>query len=544
VTWDTFSAILTHNTQDYNFFKLKTLKLGFGNKKNNKLELKTNDSVKKTLLFLGTFLIIIVIGYFVAQVIVKNKIEAFLTEHIEYENLDLSLISGSVQLDGAIYNKENKNLTTSKIEVSGFSYYDYLISDKIDVENLTIEAPKISIEKPASKKNDSASKKSKTKFDKKVIVHSINIENGSVRFQQDSLKELNVRQFSIQIDSLGLDSKTLQHKIPFNYKNFKISAERLEYTLSQLQDLKIGTIEINPKLLVLNKLEYLPKLSKQEYIKVIPYEKDLMELYMKQLRLEDYTLDLEKGSGVLEARYLELDSLDFEIYRDKTVKDDIREKDLYSKSLRELDFKLSIDSVNVKRTYFNYQELITKTREPGLIYFENLNAHIVNVTNMDLDREDFPETKVKIESRFMGKSNFNVDWRFKVNDENDIFTITGNAHHIPESSINSFFVPAFGMSTEGSVSEFYFNYKGNPTYARGETKLDYENFKVDVLKKNSNKSNKFLSTVANLVVKNNPKKTGMSTIHVEKVKRNLTKSFWNYFWKCIEAALKKELIVF
>jgi hypothetical protein len=515
-----------------------------GNIKSFKLGSKTNDLVKKMLLYIGLFTIVLVVGYFAAQIIVKNKIESFLVDHVEYQDLDLSLISGSLQLKDLVYTKENKNCTINKVEVSGFSYYEYLINGEIDLENLTIEAPKINIEKPSSNKTDSTSKKASTKFDKKVVVHSINIKKGSVKFQQDTLRKLNVRQFSVQIDSLGLDDKTLQNKIPFSYKKFKISAEGLEYTLSQLQDLKIATIKIEPELLLLNKLEYLPKLSKKEYVNVIPYEKDLMRLYMKQLRLEDYKLDLDKGPGFLEARYLELDSLDFYVYRDKTVKDDTRKKDLYSKSLRELDFKLAIDSINIKRTYLNYQELINKSRDPGLIYFENIDAQITNLTNINLDREDFPETRVKINTEFMGKSNFEVDWRFKVNNEKDLFTIKGSAFNIPESSINSFFVPAFGMRTEGSVSKLYFNYKGNPTYARGETQLEYQNFKVEVLKKNSEESNRFLSAVANLVVNKNSKKTGMRSVQVEKVERNQTKSFWNYFWKCIEASLKKELIVF
>jgi len=500
--------------------------------------------VKKILLYIGLFTIILIVSYFAAQIIVKNKIESFLVEHVEYQELDLSLISGSVQLKDLVYNKENKNCRINKINVSGFSYYEYLINNKIDLENLTIEAPKINIEKPASNKTDSTSGKSNTKFYKKVVVHSINIKEGSVKYQQDSLKKLNVRQFSIQIDSLGLDGKTLQNKIPFNYKNFKISAEGLVYTLNQLQDLKVKRIEVDPKSLILNELEYLPKLSEQEYIKVIPYEKDLMDVKMKQLKLQDYTLDLDKGAGSLKAKYLELDSLNIYVYRDKTVKDDTRKKDLYSKSLRELNFKMAIDSIKIKRTYLNYQELINKNRDPGLIYFENIEAQITNLTNMNLERKDFPETRVKINTEFMGKSNFEVDWRFKVNNENDLFTIKGSAFNIPESSINSFFVPAFGMRTEGSVNKLYFNFKGNPSYARGETKLDYQNFKVEVLKKNSEESNRFLSAVANLVVNKNSKKSGISTVQVEKVERDQTKSFWNYFWKCIEAGLKKELIVF
>ena len=66
-------------------------------------------------------------------------------------------------------------------------------------------------------------------------------------------------------------------------------------------------------------------------------------------------------------------------------------------------------------------------------------------------------------------------------------------------------------------------------------------FKLHVLKKDRERKNKVLSFLANIVVKNSSKNGGISK-NVGEVKRDKTKSFWNYFWSCLEAGLKKVFI--
>ena len=496
--------------------------------------------VKKLIIFISIILIV-VIAYFVAQSVIANKIEKALSKEIEYEEVDLSLWTGSLEILKPIYHKQNKNINANKAEISGFDYYQFLINNKIEINQLRVDQAEVSIQ--SNKKEDSIQKSSSKKFNKNIIINSVTL-NGNLSYRQDSLKLLTVERFDVEIDSVALNSESLKNKIPFNYKDFKVEISQLDYTLNQLQDLAVKKIDLKPSSVVISQIDYKPKLSRKDYVKVIPYEKDLMNLNLKQLKINNYKLQLEDEKPKFTANYIELDSIDFSIYRDKTVRDDVRKKEMYSKMLREMNLKLAVDSLAVKNMHLDYQELINKNREPGKIFFENLNLNMYNITNIDLDRGDFPNTHVDIKTNFMGKSDFEVDWDFKINDESDVFTIKGQTFNIPESSINSFFVPAFGMRTEGEVSELYFNFRGNSTQASGELQIAYENFKVEVLKKDSDDKNTILSALANLVVKKNSKKNGETTTNPKAVKRNQTKSFWNYFWKCLEAGLKEALMIF
>lgn len=499
--------------------------------------------MKKLIIVFASIFLILIIVYFVLQNIVENKIENLLQEKIEFEEVDVNLWDGKIKITQPTFSKNGKNIQSHNLIASGFSYYQYLVNKKIEIDCLSLQHPHIEIISSENTENPST-KKNSINFKKEVVVKKVSMEDGKFFFQQDSLRELSVENFSINIDSVGVNVSTLKEKIPFRYKDFSIKLFNIDYLLNELQDLAVQHIELSPSEIISTHINLKPKLSREDYVEVIPYEKDLMDLSLEKFQVKDYNLQLNDSENVFNAKKIVLDSIYFTIYRDKTVKDDPREKDLYSKMLRKLKLKLAIDSMKIQRAYIQYEELIQKSRPPGKIFFEDLHANLTNVTNKNLGRKKFPETKISIQSQFMGKSPLNVHWAFQVDNENDVFTIRGEGFHIPKESINSFFVPAFNMKTYGQVNELYFNFKGNAVQASGDLKIDYQDFKVEVLKKGSSQKNGLMSMLANIAVKKNSKKNGETEKQVEAVKRDPAKSFWNYFWKCIEAGLREALIKF
>lgn len=483
--------------------------------------------------------------YFILQSLAESKIESFLKKEIEFEEVNVNLWKGSVRVFRPKLNKDGKNIQTEKISASGFGYYDYLVDKKIVVDELIIRQPFLEIVPSNLSKDSTSAKKSKpSKFKKEIVIKNVKLEDGKFSFQQDTLRKVKVENFSVQIDSLVLTENTLKQKVPFQYKNFLVSLSQLDYTVNELQDIAVENLELTPSQVEFTQIDFKPRFSRQDYVEVIPYEKDLMNLKLKKFSIEDYEVILNDSGNEFDARKVILDSIYFTIYRDKTVKDDTRKKNLYSKMLRNLKLKLAIDSIKIKHAYIEYEELIQKSRPPGKVVFEDLNADIAHVTNKNLGREDFPETKISIQSQFMGKSPIQVDWRFKVNNPNDVFTISGISHNIPQESINSFFVPAMSIKTRGEVNDLYFNFRGNSLQASGDLSIGYENFKIEVLKKGSSEKKGLMSFLANLAIKKNSKKNGSTEKHVDAVERDATKSFWNYFWLCIEAGLRKALILF
>src|SRR5690606_3866706 len=68
-----------------------------------------------------------------------------------------------------------------------------------------------------------------------------------------------------------------------------------------------------------------------------------------------------------------------EVYRDKLLPDDTRLKKLYSQSLRELDFNLSVDFIGISKGEVNYQERIEAGIVPKQLRFTAVSAGIENL---------------------------------------------------------------------------------------------------------------------------------------------------------------------
>jgi len=86
-----------------------------------------------------------------------------------------------------------------------------------------------------------------------------------------------------------------------------------------------------------------------------------------------------------------------------------------------------------------------------------------------------------------------------------------------------------------------FSFKGNPAGLHGTFNLKHKDLKIAVLNKNNNEKKGFLTAVANVFLKSDSG-SFPEAVTVENVERDLTKSFFNLFWKGIELGLKKTLI--
>lgn len=497
---------------------------------------------KKLILFFLTT-VVLSIGYLIVQSIVKSKISTFLEQQVAkgnftYKRTDFNFLRGNLKLSEVHFSKNDYNIASEEVEIFNFSYFKYLIHKDISVKKIKIINPIITIQKKGTTQH-SISENYENLPD--IDIKKIEIEQGSVSVLKDSSEIFYIENFTANIQEIAVDLAVLKEKIPFRHKEFDLEIKLLSYELNQLHTLSANRISLSQKNLSVRKLQLIPKYTKQNYIEVMHVEEDLMNLTIDSLDIPEYHLSFSQDVPLFESPKIKITGADFDVYRDKTVADDPTTKDLYSKMLRELPIKLKINNIKISDATIQYQELIKKDRQPGKVLFTNIDANIAQVTNVALERQDFPETTVIIDSDFMEESPLRVEWRFKINDTNDFFTIKGSSHSIPQEAINSFFIPAFNMKTEGFINDIYFNYSGNRETASGDFMIKYDNFIIEVLKEDRREEAGVLSWIANIFVKKSSKGNEI-TKHVDEVKRDETKSFWNYFWNCIQSGLVKVLI--
>ena len=107
-----------------------------------------------------------------------------------------------------------------------------------------------------------------------------------------------------------------------------------------------------------------------------------------------------------------------------------------------------------------------------------------------------------------------------------------------DQAVNAFFKPAMNLKMDGKIDEIQTSFSGNNSTMSGDFTMAYDNLKIDILKKDGTK-NDFVSFVGNIFVENNDKK---EAVKVDNLKRDKTKSFWNYIWSFHREGLKKAML--
>jgi hypothetical protein len=499
--------------------------------------------LKKIGIVLLVLALVAIIAALVVDDIVEGKVEKMLQKEfgreLSYKSLDSNVLLGEFEITSVSFDNGKFLVETDEFHISGFDYYDYFFNDKIAIDEIRLLSPKITI----LKQSDSLPRKKtqgKRNLQKDISINDFTIKNGSLLYleKQDTL--LSVESFDFEWGPIAIGDG-LPKPSPFNSGSYSLTATNLNYDLVKHHGFGAKKIRLSNEAFLFSGIWLKPNYSRAEFRKIIPYEKDMYDLKIANLRVEKPMLRGMPETPVFKSPKMAFSGVNFEIYRDKTVRDDLREKKMYSEVLRDLELELDVKKIKIDHTHIKYQERIFKDRDLGTVEFFGLSAEIQNVTNIGMASENFPKTKIDIRTDFMNTSNLRVEWEFDISNKMDEFTMSGRSTKIPPEAMNPFFIPAMNIKSKGSIDELYFNIHGDKDDALSNLKLVYDDFAVDVLEKDGQGKKEFVSLFANLLLKGKSK-NGSGTVQNVHVVRDKTKSFWNFFWKCIYGGLRKAML--
>ncbi len=406
-------------------------------------------------------------------------------------------------------------------------------------KQLQFDIDKILIDQPNGKlaANSSKMKKISTSSSSVLLpvkVNLLQIKNGSLvyeknaspiaisgfnaNFHQIKLSDFNKEKPKIAVEKYSIDAEALHYKMKF----YNLSAARLKLSESAFQ---------------LSSFSMLPTVSRTAFVKMIPTEKDLYTLKANKISAQG-KWDFWSGKTSVFPSQITIDGADANIFRSKIPKDDLSEKPLYSKLLRNLKFPLFIDDLYLKNSILVYEEDTKKSDGPGKLVFSDFNLHAKNLNSVVKGKPT--EIPIQINCRFMDASPMNVRWVMNTAKPHDDFTIAGNITNLSAPRINPFIEPYLKIRATGEISALHFDFKGNNRGLDGSLNMKRKDLKVSLLKQSGEK-NKFLSAVVNVFVKSNSGQHPES-VQVQNVERDPTRSFFNLFWKGIEQGLKRTLL--
>lgn len=404
---------------------------------------------------------------------------------------------------------------------------------KIDVQNVLVNQLNVSIR---TAKN---AKKKKPTFEGihfPLIIKNVELKNSNLTVDSQD-QPLVFKDLNANIENVVLNETTIKDKLPFKTGNYSLTTRNFNYK-TKFYNLSASLLKLNRNVVQVSDFVVKPTVSRAQFIRMIPTEKDLYDVKVSQIEAKG-KWDLVSDNKFLDITNVTLNKLDANIFRSKIPKDDLSEKPMYSELLRSIKFPMFVNNLDIKNSLLVYEEDTKKSDGPGKLTFSNFNLNVKNLNSGKMKGKP-TQVPITISCQFMNASPMKVNWSFDTANINDAFAISGNISDLPASRINPFIEPYLKVRATGLISDLIFDFKGTKRGIYGNMKMVNKDLKISVLKQTGEKD-KILSAIANVFVRTDSGKYPES-VEVEEVERDNTKSFFNLFWRGIEQGLKKTLI--
>jgi hypothetical protein len=495
------------------------------------------------LIILGSIAgLVLVLNFYLKKELQDSLGDQLSGSSVDYDEILVSIIENQVAIVKPKWKVGKYFINTDKILIKDLDLFDYFFNKRIVIGGIDISNPEV-----VFKENDSVRESSMQNKDlhleKEIVVKKFNVFGGSLILKDNepvsnklylSIKELNFYEILI-------NSRTLKGSLPFEYKRGEIESDSIFYELDEAHYIILKNLKLKDSDLAVKGLSVVPKYGKNEFDSRISLEKDRFELGLNSIKIKGLDWTIKNDSLYLLSSVTHISGADFKVYRNKLLPDDTSIKPLFSQMIRELPIKIKFDSIFINNSQVEYEEKMIESGSPGKVGFYNLRAEAVNITNIGMTSNHFPKTKIQLKTRFMNEAPLNLNWEFDVRNIEDDFKVSGKLESISASAMNSFIKPTLNIMVEGEIESLFFNFQGNKYQAKGDMSLKYNNFKVEVLKKDGTGKNKLLSGLANLFVKKEANSKNLEKKGVEAI-RDRTKSFWNFLWLFVRNGALKSFL--
>ncbi|KMQ69666.1 hypothetical protein ACM39_00980 [Chryseobacterium sp. FH2] len=454
------------------------------------------------------------------------------------ESLALNQKSGELRNLSVVPNETNLGGKTMALKVNHVAFHINkweFINRKLalDIKDVLVDNANgtLKIEKNKVKK---AVKENKVQS---ILVGKFSLKNSNVTYDNGG-EPLVFNDLNATVNDIKAISKPNNFGYNIKVKDYFLTTKNFAYK-TKFYNLSVGLLELDKNKIQITQFAMKPLVSRAQFIKMIPVERDLYDLKANQITV-DGSWDLFSQNKSINASNVVIQSADANIFRSKIPKDDPKEKPLYSRMLRTIKIPMYVKNLDLKNSILVYEEDTPQSAGPGKLTFSDFNMNVKNLNSAKM-KEKSTHVDIKINCSFMKMAPLSVNWNFDVANQHDVFNISGRAVNLPAQGINPFIRPYLHVTATGTIQEMLFNFKGNPKGLNGTFNLKHKDLKVVILDKNNNEKKGVLTAIANLVVKSDSGNLPESVV-VEDVERDPTKSFFNLFWKGIEQGLKKTLI--
>jgi hypothetical protein len=431
---------------------------------------------------------------------------------------DLSTKERDIRLDGIYVNTSIGNLsdedgkmklTIDFLNMVDLDFFNLTQNKKLDLSQISIDNCKMVLVPPAKKVDSEQSGTSGSG------IREFRIYEQNYPFDTMLLKSINIGQLFVTNSELIVDDPVEQRTnlvLPdiwllaegikynpvtaldstriFYSDNIVTKLTNLSYVLpDNLAAIKVHELSLNSQDSTVKIRNFIldPLISKYDYA----YAKGYQSTWM---RLENDSIVINKvdflgiiNNKTFRAGKMDIARVDFEIYRDKRIPfPEWQRRPLPQTELKDLGFTIQIDTINLNDSYIGYQEHAEKSNTPGEVFFTDLNARVVNVTNDSLHTLKFPRTNISAAAKVYGKGEVNAQFQFDLLNPENIHTYGVEVDSFDITEFNRILIPnASAQVKSGKTERIVMTARANNEYSYGEMRFYYHDLKVQLLNRES-----------------------------------------------------------
>ncbi|HEX6222793.1 MAG TPA: DUF748 domain-containing protein [Chryseolinea sp.] len=515
--------------------------------------LRPNRLRKWVIILLSVTAFIVLVGAAIGSRYASGQIKQRLTAlGCNVGSVNVNILTRTVTISNIDYTRTAESDSSVSVTaylknavVKNIGLYDILVNKELTIKEVMLTDGGVDVRQKKTKTKPSV-KKTGSKL-KKISIGRIVIQNIKATLGEDSLKQysglINLTLTNVQ----SSDTASISSLRAYSVRNIQATIDKvLIKSGSGFYETRIGTVMVETKenKLRLDSLTLIPKYSKYKFSRVAGKQTDRVNAFVRSIEITGVQFD-QINDSIFIASKIVIVSPEVYSFRDKrmTFKEQ-KNKPLPIAALKEFNFDVEIDSIQIKDSKITYEEFPEEGFESGKIVFEDLQATMANVSNKHYANKP-PYATLEATSKIMGKGAIHASFRLPLEEERP-YHAKGNISRLPLHHLNPALENlAFIKIESGTLNDLNFDFEYNDKASNGTLTINYEDLKITGLKKEkSPDENDFKTFLINTIVKNDKdkdvpldKRTG-----VIEFERDRKRQIFNFWWKSLLSGIKTSVL--
>ena len=366
-------------------------------------------------------------------------------------------------------------------------------------------------------------------------IDSLTSDNFSLKLQKDSIRK---QKFNIKnsfLSNLHINNNNAFSLYEILAVSPKFSIEHIDVDMIKNEDrFKIYNLSYSEKIqqLDLDSFSFRPLAEKADFIYENDYQKDYPVFSTGKINVNNFNLLKLFKDSVFTATYVNITHPDLYTFKDKRKPFN---KGLYkplpSAMMKNINFKIDIDSVKVNDGVVVYEELNDKTNKSGLVKISQLDAIVNNFKNHNLKETD--SLRLYLTGNFMDSAKIRFRLSESFTDSLHAFTYGLRFRPFNFKILNPILEPLFSVRIiSGSLDTLRVNAIGREHTSYGKMNMYYKDLKIQYLNNGNdslkNLKSRLINFVANDLLLKRNNKNGLGIVYAE---RDKERGFANYWLK-------------